>query len=133
MHRLVGTGAPLNEPRLLRIRINFALAVNCDLALGALMTTLRHPAIGANHSMASNFYSKVLPDYEDLENVTGEHPGFELDITEQDRGIGVLMHPAPGKKGDGVGRAQVYMTPEEARELVRGLQEAIARAESKRG
>ena len=82
--------------------------------------------------MASNFYSKVLPDYEDLENVTGERPGFELDITEQDGGIGLLMHPAPGTKGGGVGKAQVYMTLNEARELIQGLQGAIERAELKR-
>ena len=81
--------------------------------------------------MASNFFRQVFPDYEDLENSTGQHPGFEVAVVEQDGGVGLLIDPQPGLAAEGHGRAQVFMTTEQAHALVKGLVEAIERAESK--
>lgn len=90
--------------------------------------------------MASNFYSRIHADYEDLDNGTGDRPGFLFEIKEQDGGVGICLYPAGdplSKKlpkaltDEGVGRAQVFMTGAEARELLAGLEEAIERAESK--
>jgi len=81
--------------------------------------------------MASNFFRQVFPDYEDLENNSRQRPGFEVSVVEQDGGVGLMMDPQSGLEGTGVGRAQVFMTVEQAHALVQGLNEAIDRAESK--
>lgn len=81
--------------------------------------------------MASTFYNELLPDYEDLENRTGERPGFEVNVVEQDGGIGLLLNPPAGLVGAGVGRAQVFMTLAQAQALVNGLVRAIERAATK--
>jgi hypothetical protein len=78
--------------------------------------------------MASNFFRKVFPDYE---GTTPQRPGFEVNVVEQDGGVGLSLDPQPGLNAEGVGRAQVFMTTEQAHELVQALIEAIDRAETK--
>ena len=70
--------------------------------------------------MASSFYSNVLADFAGLENGTSE-----VNVVEQDGSIGLSMTHSLGS-----GRTQVFMTPEQGHELLRGLLEAIDRAES---
>ena len=90
--------------------------------------------------MASNFYSRIHADYEDLDNDTGHRPGFLFEIKENDGGVGICLYPAgeplskklPKELSEaGIGRAQIFMTGAEARELLARLQEAIERAEFK--
>ena len=89
--------------------------------------------------MASNFYSRIHADYEDLDNDTGLRRGFLFEIKENDGGVGICLYPdgylsktLPKELSEaGVGRAQVFMTGAEARELLAGLEEAIERAELK--
>ena len=82
--------------------------------------------------MASDFYSNVLPDFESLERESGQRPGFKVTVVEQDGVVGLLMQPQAGDDGTGVGRAQVFMTPEQGHVLLQGLLEAIDRAETRR-
>ena len=83
--------------------------------------------------MASTLYSRIHADYEDLDNETGTAPGFLVEVKENDGGVGVCFYPdgEVSPKRPGVGRAQVFMTAEEARELLAGLRDAIARADAK--
>lgn len=81
--------------------------------------------------MASNFFRQAFPDYGDLKNSTRVQPGFEVNVVEQDGGVGLLMFSLPGASGEGLGRAQVFMTPEQTHALLQGLVEAVDRAETK--
>ncbi|MGD1046913.1 MAG: hypothetical protein ABR936_16535 [Bacteroidota bacterium] len=80
--------------------------------------------------MASLFYSKHLPDYGDLDNSTGTCPGYLFLIRENDGGIGISMGPI-NEDPDGDTHYGAFLNLEEAKELVRGFQEAIRRAEPK--
>jgi|JI10StandDraft_1071094.scaffolds.fasta_scaffold05770_3 hypothetical protein len=82
--------------------------------------------------MATEFFKRIFFDYEDRENNSGRRPGFEVVVVEEDEGVGLLMHPQLGLDGVGVGRAQIYMTPEQTHELLQGLLDAVDRAEAKR-
>jgi hypothetical protein len=80
--------------------------------------------------MASNFYDKHLPDYGDLDNDTGECPGFRFGIRENDGGIGIDMGPVNDNiDGDTFYRA--FLNVEEAEEFVSALKRAIERARPK--
>lgn len=83
--------------------------------------------------MASNFYSRIHADYEDLDNDSGRRPGFLFEIKENDGGVGICLYPGGELTTDEpeIGRAQVFMTAAEARDLMTALQEAIERAEFK--
>jgi hypothetical protein len=82
--------------------------------------------------MASNFYDKHLPDYGDLDNQTGNCPGFAFGVRENDGGIGLYVGPiADGFDGDTFYRA--FLNPDEADELAYALKQAIERARSKGG
>lgn len=81
--------------------------------------------------MALNFFRQAFPDYRDLKNSTGVQPGFEVNVVEQDGGVGLSMSSLPGAAGEGLGRAQVFMTTEQTHALLQGLVEAVDRAETK--
>ena len=80
--------------------------------------------------MASNFYHYILPDYGDLDNDTGECPGYVFGIRENDGGIGLYMYPA-NTPGDNEQEYTVFLNVKEAKELMSSLQRAIDRADSK--
>ena len=80
--------------------------------------------------MASKFYGKHLPDYGDLDNSTGTAPGYRVYILENDGGISLQMLHANDDPVTGKGSA-VFLNTEEARELMRSLQQAMESAESK--
>lgn len=80
--------------------------------------------------MASNYYDKHLPDYGDLDNRTGNCPGFRLGVRENDGGIGIDMGPvADSVDADSYHRA--FLNVPEAQELAAALQKAINCARSK--
>ena len=80
--------------------------------------------------MASCMYSKLLPDYSDLDNDSGERPGFRLFIIENDGGISIQMQNAKDQIESDTTNS-VFMTVNEAKELLNGLNEAINRASLK--
>lgn len=80
--------------------------------------------------MASCMYSKILPDYSDLDNDSGERPGFRLFIIENDGGISIQMQNAKDPIESDTANS-VYMTVKEAKELLTGLNDAINRASCK--
>jgi len=82
--------------------------------------------------MASNIYDKNLPDYGDLDNETGERPGFTFGVRENDGGIGIYMGPV-GDNFDGDTFYSAFLNPDEADELVAAFKEAIERARLKQG
>lgn len=82
--------------------------------------------------MGSKFYGKLLPDYGDLDNVTGNAPGYRVYIIENDGGISLQMVHADKDPVTEMGAA-VFLNVNEAHELARYLQEAIVRAETKNG
>jgi len=83
-----------------------------------------------NLFMASNFYDYHLPDYCDLDNKTGQCPGFRFGIRENDGGIGIDMGPVKDDvDSDTFYRA--FFNVQEAEELVTALREAIQRARQK--
>lgn len=82
--------------------------------------------------MADHFFRKKFPDYEDRENSTMQRPGFEVNVVEHDGGVCLSMSPLPGLEGEGLGRAQVLMTPRQGHALLQGLLDAIDRAETRR-
>ncbi len=71
--------------------------------------------------MPSSFYKSVLRDFTDLESGTSE-----VHVVEHHGSIGLSMTRGPTI------RVQVFMTPEQGHELLRGLLEAIDRAERQR-
>ena len=78
--------------------------------------------------MASNFYSKIVPDYRDLDNQTGERPALLVEIVENDGGVGLLIHD--DHLGSGKASA-IFFNVEEAEDFATSLREAIERAEPK--
>ncbi len=80
--------------------------------------------------MASKMYGKLLPDYGDLDNVTGTAPGYRVYVLENDGGISLQLIHANEDPVTSQG-SSVFLNVEEARELIEGLQEAIDRAEPK--
>lgn len=82
--------------------------------------------------MGSKFYGKLLPDYRDLDNVTGTAPGYRVYIIENDGGISLQMIHAAKDPITEPG-ASVFLNVNEAHELVKDLQDAIVQAETKNG
>jgi hypothetical protein len=80
--------------------------------------------------MASCIYSKLLPDYGDLDNVSGTAPGYRVYIFENDGGVSVQMMHVDDDPMTASGYA-VFMNVEEAKEFQCKLQEAIQRAGTK--
>lgn len=74
--------------------------------------------------MASRFYRNVLPD---LPGLKAGHS--EVNVVEQDGKIGLSITHL---HGEGWTQTQVFMTPEQGHELLRGLLEAIDYAETQR-
>ena len=80
--------------------------------------------------MASNFYDKHLPDYEDLDNTTKNHPGYQFGVRENDGGIGIYMGPV-NDDFDGDTFYRAFLNVAEAEEFVASFQRAIERARPK--
>ena len=81
--------------------------------------------------MASCIYSKKLPDYGDLDNVTGTAPGYKVFVLENDGGVSLQMfHDEKDDPTTSRGYS-VFMNVDETRVLIEGLQKAIERAEPK--
>lgn len=80
--------------------------------------------------MASKMYGKLLPDYGDLDNVTGKASGYKVYILENDGGISLQMIHANDNPLNSPGYS-VFLNVDEAKELISGIQEAIDRAEPK--
>jgi hypothetical protein len=81
--------------------------------------------------MASNFYQESLPDYRDLENSTGNRPGYELYVCENDGGVGIALYPADEDFNTSEKVQAVFLTVDKAEDLAKSLNEAIERARSK--
>ncbi|GAB6392943.1 MAG: hypothetical protein MdMp014T_2316 [Treponematales bacterium] len=81
--------------------------------------------------MASCMYSKKLPDYGDLDNVTGSAPGYKVYVSENDGGVLLQMFHAERDNPMTSMGYSVFMNVAEAKGLLRGLQMAINRAEPK--
>ena len=82
--------------------------------------------------MGSKIYGVLLPDYGDLDNVTGTAPGYRVYIVENDGGVGLQMIHANDDPSRTPGSA-VFMNVNEAKEMLHHLKDAIDRAESKGG
>jgi hypothetical protein len=80
--------------------------------------------------MTSPFYGKLLPDYTDLDNESGQTPGYRVYIRENDGGIGLEMMHASKDPVTGEGSA-VFPNVDEAQEMLQALEAAIARARAK--
>jgi hypothetical protein len=79
--------------------------------------------------MGLNFsYDQVLPDYGDINNDTGDCPGYRVAVSEVDAGVVLEMEMLRPADGSLIG---AFFNIEEANELVVALQESIARAERK--
>lgn len=75
-------------------------------------------------------YSKHLPDYRDLDNNSGECPGYKVWILEKDGGVSIQMQDASDKSNSDTLK-DVFLNVEEARELTSGIDEAIKKASNK--
>ena len=80
--------------------------------------------------MASKMYGKLLPNYGDLDNSTGNAPGYRVFVLENDGGVSLQMVHADDDPVTSPGYS-VFLNVNEARDLLSGLQEAIDRAEPK--
>jgi hypothetical protein len=76
------------------------------------------------------FYSKLLPDYGDLDNDTGQRPGYRVYIREREGGIGLQMVHANRDPITEEGSA-VFLNVDEAQEMLQDLEEAIKRARTR--
>ncbi len=81
--------------------------------------------------MASCIYSKILPDYSDLDNNSGERPGYKVFILENDGGISVQFQNADDESDSDTLKA-VFMNVCEAKEMLNSLEDAINRASIKK-
>jgi hypothetical protein len=81
--------------------------------------------------MASLIYSKILPDYTDLDNKSGKCPGYRTYIRENDGGVGFELVLADDKPVPTSFGPAVFMNVDEAKEFLVALDEAIKRAEMK--
>ena len=75
-------------------------------------------------------YSKHLPDYRDLDNSSGEYPGYKVWILEKDGGVSIQMQDA-SDKSDSDTLKGIFLNVEEAKELRSGMDEAIKKASNK--
>lgn len=75
-------------------------------------------------------YSKHLPDYRDLDNSSGECPGYKVWILEKDGGVSIQMQDA-SDKSDSDTLKGIFLNVEEAKEFAREMNEAIEKASNK--
>ncbi len=80
--------------------------------------------------METCMYSKILPDYSDLDNDSNKRPGYKVYVVENDGGISIQMQDASAKSENDTLKA-VFMNVKEAKDFVEGINEAINRATSK--
>lgn len=80
--------------------------------------------------MSSIFYSKLLPDYTDIDNKIRNRPGYRVYIRENDGGICLEMIHANRDRVTEEGSA-VFLNVDEAQEMLQALEAAIARARPK--
>ncbi len=77
--------------------------------------------------MASNFtYSATVPDSRDIDNTTGSCPPHALEIAARDGGV--ILQIFPKSPHDGANLPEPYVlffNAKEARELIKGIQNAI--------
>lgn len=76
-------------------------------------------------------YSKILPDYTDLDNESGLKPGYRVYILENDGGISLQMIHADSDPVTEVGSA-VFLNVDEAQEMLQALKDAISLARPKK-
>ncbi len=81
--------------------------------------------------MASSFYSKLLPDYGDLDNQTKTAPGYRVYVLENDGGVSLQMIHADQDPATNAG-SSVFLNVDETKELIRALEKAVERAEPKK-
>src|SRR3989339_1113804 len=83
--------------------------------------------------MASEFYHKILPDYRDMNNKTGNCPPINLLIVEDDGEIGLRTWTSE-ESGSANGKEYyMFLNVKEAEEFKKGLQDAIDSAKEKLG
>lgn len=75
-------------------------------------------------------YSKHLPDYRDLDNNSGEYPGYKVWILERDGGVSIQMQDA-SDESDSDTLKGIFLNVEKAKELRSGMDEAIKKASNK--
>lgn len=80
--------------------------------------------------MASKFFGMLLPDYGDIDNTTGNAPGYRVYILENDGGVAIEMVPATMDPTTTRGAA-VFLNVDEANDMLHSLQEAVERAREK--
>ncbi len=85
--------------------------------------------------MASNFYCKVVVDYSDCDNRTKNRPGYNVNVVENDGGVGLSIDLIEGdtrfKKDSWENFRGVFFDVKDAEELIQCLREAINRAKPK--
>ena len=79
--------------------------------------------------MGKNFYHFILPDHVDLDNKSGEQPGYYVDVFEKYGGIEVGLYPADTPEGEKK-KYGVFMNLEEAGDFHSALKKAIDHANS---
>lgn len=72
-------------------------------------------------------YSKHLPDYRDLDNDSGDCPGYKVYVLEKDGGVSIQMQDA-SDESDSDTLKSVFLNVEEAKEFARGIDEAIKKS-----
>ena len=72
-------------------------------------------------------YSKILPDYSDLDNDSGVRPGYKVFIIENDGGVSIQFQNADDISDSDTLRA-VFMNKEEAKDFLDGFKKALDRA-----
>jgi len=79
--------------------------------------------------MGRNFYHFILPDHVDLDNKSGEKPGYCFDVSEKYGGIEVLLYPADTPEGEKK-KYGVFLNLDEAVDFHSALKKAIDHANS---
>ncbi len=80
--------------------------------------------------MASNTYQEDFPDYTDPKNKTGTSPGFRLDVVENDGIVGLSLQPIGKNAISGEDSYHALLSVQQAKQLIKGIEDAIRRAES---
>lgn len=72
-------------------------------------------------------YSKRLPDYRDLDNDSGDCPGYKVYVLEKDGGVSIQMQDA-SDESDSDTLKGIFLNVDEAEEFARGIDEAIKKS-----
>lgn len=82
--------------------------------------------------MAGNVtYTKELPDINELDNSSGNCPGYKTYILEKDGGVSIQIQNAKESSDQSRTLKAVFLNIKEAEEFRKGLQEAIDKAKAK--